>query len=137
MMKTYEQWIEEGLTGSEANLKASVFFVEATRCEQIYIWEEWKKLCEWKEIGSGIGICVGHINKQKTKPVWVSFNFAILNGKHICFYEVTSRFSDSVMVEDFIKTKYPVKYDKGTRLAMCDAMNFHLCGNAIRENNFQ
>jgi len=135
-MKTYEEWIADGITSSEAKLKTSVFFVEATRCEQLYIWSEWKERLKWKEDGSGVGICIGHINKQKTKPVWVSFGFAELNGKRICFYDVTSRFCDHTMVEDYIKSKYPVKYDNGTRTAMCDAMNFHLCANAIQHNEF-
>ena len=75
----------------------------------------------------------GHIGKKKNKrPVCVTFFFADIFGKIICFYDVTSRFSDSVMIEKYLEKNYPVKYDNGTRRAMTNADNFHLAVCALK-----
>ena len=66
-------------------------------------------------------------------PVNVSFTFDIINGERICFYDVISRFSDSQMVEKFLKENYPIKYDNGSRDAMTNAQNFHHAIDAVRE----
>ena len=135
-MKTFNELIQEGVSIDDAKLQTSVFFVEATHCEQYYLWNDWHERVDWKQDGSGFGICIGHINKKKTKPVFVSFFFVEINGKRVCFYECTSRFVDHTMVENYILERYPVKYDGGTRRAMTDAMNFHNCVNAIIRNEF-
>lgn len=115
----------------ERKLKETVFFIETTSCERQFLWEENQRCkgqdhhVDWKQDMMGFWQTIGHVNGRKHQPVCVSFSFALLNGKRVCFYEVTSRFSDSVMVEEFIEKRYPVKWDNGTRRAMTDAMNFH------------
>lgn len=78
---------------------------------------------------------IGKINKNK--PVCVSFSFAKIYGKRICFYYSSGRYSDSVMVENFIESNYSVKWDNGTRRAMTDAMNFHHAIDACRTANLK
>ena len=119
---TYEEMIEHGMDWEEANLFSSIFFVEATHCEQFYLWKEYHKKCYWEQISEGFGRTIGHIDEY---PVFVSFNFAKIYGKRICFYEATSRYVDHTMVEEYIKTYYPLRWDNNTRIAMTDAMNFH------------
>ncbi len=63
----------------------------------------------------------GYIDKDEKKPVCVSFMFAKIFDKRICFYDVTSRYSDSAMVEKWITDNYPVKWDNGSRIAMTAA----------------
>ena len=50
-------------------------------------------------------------------------------------YEATSRYVDHTLVKNYIKENYPVKYDNNTRLAMTDAMNFHLVVEVTEESS--
>jgi len=119
---------------NEEKLKTSMFFVEATSCEQQYLWAENHEKLEWVQDNMGFWQIVGYINKDNDMPVCVSFSFVTILGKRICFYDVTSRFSDSKMVENFIEKNYNVKWDSGRRLAMTDAANFHLAIDAVKNN---
>ena len=112
------------MNNQEERLKTSVFFIEATSFEKHYLWKEFEKETGWEQDLMGFGQMIGHIGKNK--PVFVSFSFAKIHGKIICFYEVTSRYADHTMVEEWIEKNYPVKWDNNTRRAMTDAMNFHL-----------
>ncbi len=55
----------------------------------------------------------------------MSFSFTKIDGFIVCFYHSTSRFSDSKMIEDWIKRHYPIKWNNDTRNAMTNAQNFH------------
>lgn len=91
---------------------------------------------DWIEDGSGFAKTIGNIGNGTDRPVTVSFNFAAIGDKFVCFYDVISRFADWTMVEDYIKENWPVKYDNGTRNAMCDASNFHNCYHYCCEKSF-
>lgn len=69
---TYEEMIEHGMDWEEANLFSSIFFVEATHCEQFYLWKEYHKKCNWEQISEGFGRTIGHIDEhwmtQKIEP---------------------------------------------------------------------
>ena len=109
---------------NEEKLKTTTFFIEATSYERFSLWKEHHEKEMWEEDNMGFWTQIGQLGKGK--PVCVSFSFAKLWGTRICFYDVTSRYSDYTMVENYIKDNYPVKWDNGTRVAMTDAMNFHL-----------
>lgn len=100
------------------------FFVEANSNEVLNLWSEYKDKLHWQQGRAGFWQKIGTVGGDENKPVCVSFNFDTLNGKLICFYDATSRFVDTKMIEDYIKS-FNKKYDNGTRWALIDAMNFH------------
>jgi len=122
-------------------LFATEFFVEATSDERSSLWrkyaQEWQKhsndypdydKLDWQEDLSGFGVHLGNVfSRGEILPVYVSFSFAKIEGKQICFYTSDSMVTDHQMVEDFIVTNFPVKYDSGSRRAMTNATNFHHC----------
>ena len=114
----------------EEKISTSVFFIEANSFETLSLWNEYKNETNWEQDNLGFLQTIGFIDGDKNKPVCVSFSFVKIYGKRICFYEVTSRFSDSKMVEDWLDTNYPVKWGGNTRVARTNAMNFH---HAIHE----
>jgi hypothetical protein len=107
----------------EQKLKTTVFFVEATNFERHSLWRDYHEETKWEDDTSGVMIEVGRMSKAK--PIWVSFNFAKIFGKRICFYYTSGRYNDSELVEKWIEKNYPLKWDNGTRRAMTDANNFH------------
>lgn len=116
----------------EEKMKSVVYFIEANSFEQHALWKEWVNpemwnfwRSDWEEDSSGFWQQIGKISNHKNKPVCVSFNFAKLFGQRICFYNTTSRYVDHTMVEEWIKTNYPVKHDNNTRWSMTDTNNFH------------
>ena len=116
----------------EHKIKTSVFFISANCFEQFTLWQQHRDI--WVEDLCGFSEVIGHIDGDKEKPINVSFSFAKLYGKRICFYYVCSRYNDIEMVEEFIWKNYPVKYDKGTRRAMTNATNFHHAIDACKEH---
>lgn len=132
---------DEFFTEQEQKLKETVFFVEATGCERHFLWKENEERkgqehhLDWKQDMMSFWETIGYIGKGKSRPVCVSFSFALLDGKRVCFYDATSRYVDHTMVEEFIE-RYPVKWD-GTRRAMTDAMNFHLVIHHIKTTQVQ
>ena len=127
--------IETGMSVYEAKLQSTKFFVEATSAEQHFLWKEFHEKTNWVEDNCGVSRQVGSIGNDESKPVWVNFRFAEINGKRICMYEATSRYVDHTLVKNYIKENYPVKYDNNTRLAMTDAMNFHLVVEVTEESS--
>ena len=113
------------------DFKDVIFFIEATSFEQYSLWLQHKSEVVWEQISEGFWMKIGEIGRGK--PVCLSFSFAKIYGKKICFYDVTSRYSDSKMVENFLVETHPVKWDNGTRRAMTNAMNFHHVISAAKE----
>jgi hypothetical protein len=114
-------------TSNEEKLNTSVFFVEADSYSKHQLWKAWHESTDWKQDSSGFLREIGYIGKTKKRAVCVQFNFAMIHGKRVCFYNATSRFVDHDMVEEYIQENWPVKYDNGSRKAMCDADGFHNC----------
>jgi len=119
----------------DEKMKRVIFFIEANSFERQMLWQENHENVLWEQDNEGFGKIIGHINKQKTKPVNVCFSFSMINGQHICFYEAISRFVDHTMVEEYIEKNWPIKWDNDTRRAMTDANNFHLALSAISDAN--
>lgn len=109
----------------EEKISTSVFFIEANGYETLSLWNEFKDETKWEEDNMGFWQRIGFIDDDKNKPVCVSFSFVKIYGKRICFYDVTSRFNDSQMVENWLDKNYLVKWDNNTRTARTNAMNFH------------
>lgn len=107
------------------NLKKTCFFIEASSFEQHCLWREFNKKFKWVDISSGCSLHIGNINNDENMSVWVSFNFATIFNKVICFWYPTSRFVDHDMIVNFIQDNYPVKWNNNSLYAMTDANNFH------------
>lgn len=116
------------------------FFVEANSYEQQSLWEHcqagknnYKMDIDWVQVMAGYGRVLGQITSGEEKlDVFVSFNFAKINGKLICFYYPSSRGIDHEIINKYIKS-FNKKYDNGLRNAMTDAQNFHHCIHALDE----
>lgn len=83
---------------------------------------------DWKQVHAGFGITVGHVEKH---PVMVCFNFAFINGKKVCFYEVTSQMVNNKMVECWLIDRFKLTHDGYTRWNHTNAGNFHNCVNSL------
>ncbi|MEK6829133.1 MAG: hypothetical protein AABY15_03320 [Nanoarchaeota archaeon] len=83
---------------------------------------------DWEQIHAGFMITIGKVGKL---PVSVCFNFAIINGKKVCFYEATSRVVNHKMVEDWLITRFQLTHDKYCRWNHVNAGNFHNCVNSL------
>lgn len=81
-----------------------------------------KERFDWKQISSGFGITIGKVQK---KPVTVSFSFAIINGKKVCFYYCMSRMVDHTMIKDWLISRFQLTHDNYTRWNHSDATNFN------------
>jgi hypothetical protein len=111
----------------------TVFFVEANSFEQLKLWETnaagnwWPKL-PWEEDCKGFMETIGYLSNR---PVCVSFSFAKINGRRICFFDPTSQVVDHKMIEKWFEENcFPVH--RGNLFAQCDAMNFHHCLEVCR-----
>ncbi len=82
----------------------------------------------WQQIMAGFNLTIGHIEEY---PVCVSFSFALINGKKVCFYHSTSRMVDHEMIEDWLMGRFQLTHDKYTRRNHVDATNFHNCVNSL------
>lgn len=119
---------------NDEKLKRTSFFVEATSFERHMLWKKnfndnkSEDKLHWIQDKSGFMRQVGDMGGiLKNKPVMVNFSFYIIGNTYVCFYYACSNFVDHSMVEDYIKTNFPVMYDSDTRSAMTDASNFHNC----------
>ena len=124
----------------DPRLKQTMFFVEATRFEQVTLWEKWHDSV-WGVEASILGWdedCKGAIHQTgiiDQRPIWTAFFWAKIDGRLVCFYETTSPVADANQTEAWIKSIHFPKWDSGSRSAFCDAMNFHHCIDAIRDMN--
>ena len=130
-------------------LKKVKFFVEADSFAQSTLWKEFSVQgrqfiqrtrgedeirVSWDQETRGFNLTIGEIKVGRDRlPINISFSFATINGIYICFYEGISQLVHHAMIEDFLHTLYPVKYDKGTRLAYTNASNFHHCLHFCKE----
>lgn len=118
--------------------KDVVFLVEATHHEQHMFWVEFfyeprkdrVRVATWEQVSMGRWLTIGEVDGR---PVAVSINYAILNGKKIMFYEGTSKLVDHQMIEEWIQhyALDAIRYDKGSRWAQCNSMNFHHCLDVV------
>lgn len=93
------------------------YFVEANDFERHALWNKWNEKVKWEQINEGFGGNVGMV--AGVHQIHVSFIFAKIARKLVCFYHPTSQIVDHRVVKDYI-TKYA-----GDR--MTDAQNFHTC----------
>ena len=130
------------------NWRETVFMVEATGFERHALWLDWaddftaqnygrpwKSRVSWNQESLGSCETIGTVKELRVRrrPICVSVTWAIILGKRVAFYEATSQIVDYVVVEKWVESKRVPRWDRGTRAAQCDAMNFHHCLDALRE----
>jgi len=111
----------------------TIYMVEANSFEHLCLWAKHSsssdeplhlrypaKRFDWRQENPGRMFYVGELGKDR--PVCVSVRWDTLDGYWVCFYEMTSRFTDSEMVEVFLHNLYPYRYPNKHRYT--DAMNF-------------
>lgn len=104
-------------------LAGAIGCVEANSFEKMSLYCDRGELDDdWKDNGSGYGICVGQIANQ---PVYVNITSAVINGHKIIFYYGQSVLVDNGMILDWMKENMPETAFKNDRLNTVDAMNFH------------
>lgn len=115
------------------------FFVEANSYEQQTLWERchdgkdhYGVPIDWKQIMLGYARVLGEIKSGEEKlQINVSFNFARINGKLICFYYACSRGIDHGVIKKYLEPF--TKTYNGNSTTSTDAQNFHLCIHALNE----
>lgn len=130
---------------TETYFKDVVFLVEADSFAQHALWltrfhggRLGREIESWEAEGSGYAITIGHIDRR---PVVLSLFYAKIEGRRVCFFAGESQVVDHRMIDEWLekRTKH-IRWDRGSRprrarRAVCDATNFHLCLDAVRELN--
>ncbi len=126
----------------EDRLAQTFFIVKATSFEHSSLWLQYAKdgeprlenALDWKQISDGRWIQLGVIDNR---PIIMSFYWAWIDGFLICFYDGTSQLFDWKMADEFLEKHFKGKWDRGTRRAECNAMNFHHVINAILDGEIE
>ena len=136
----WKEWSKESTNNIESLNEETMNRISTILCKEDHFLfvklnelnEKVKKIehtrVDWKDVSSGFSITIGHIKKM---PVCVSFRFAFINGKKVCFYECTSRMTDHEMVENWLISRFQLTNDGYTRWNHVDAANFHNCINSL------
>lgn len=83
---------------------------------------------DWKDVSSGFSSIIGYVDDR---PVNVSFNFAFINGKKICFYEGISQMVDHKIINDWLIRQFQLTHDGYTRWNHTNSSNFVNCINSL------
>ncbi len=124
---------------TEYYFKDVVFLVEATHCEQHYLWLThhfkdvgYGKVERWEQEGMGHGVIIGYVDKR---PVNLSISYAKIDGRRVAFFEGVSQVVDHEMIREWLRPRTKHLSWDGGRIARCDAMNFAHCLHAIEAMN--
>ena len=98
----------------EELVKETQLIVEANSFERMTLWQSWKDKAEWVQVLEGKGVEVGKLNRR---PIFISLNWAVIQGVAVCFLEPTSELVDWGMIDKWLAKTFP-----GIRKV--DAMNF-------------
>lgn len=119
---------------AESRLSKTLFVVEATSFEQHVIWEKnqegrFSSFLKWEQVMDGWGV---HVGDLEGRPCMISVSWARIEGHLVMFWYPMSQVSDSAKSEAWISKYFSQTWDNGRR-SWCDAQNFHLCMQAIKE----
>lgn len=97
------------------------FVVEANGYESLSLWSDCQKEGISWEQENGLMIRVGEVENM---PVNISVMWNVVGGMRILFWDSISRMVDYTMIEEWFDRNCCPMYDKGTRKARTNAMNF-------------
>ena len=129
-------------TDCDADLfKDVVFLVEADNFATFTLWRDHHGdprpgavvVRSWEQETRGVSVTLDWAGGLIKRPICIDISWAKLNGKRVLFYEGCSQLVDHKLIGDWLKkyTLETIRWDDGTRWAHCNAMNFHLCLDAI------
>lgn len=97
---------KENLDHYTRNMANTQAIVEATRFEQLALWQQWHKQSNWSWVddSSGYGINVG---TRAGMPVMIAITWSIIKNRHIMFVYPTSQVVDYRLVDKWIKQNFP------------------------------
>jgi hypothetical protein len=123
------------------DFSGTFFLIEANSYEMQSLWAEysneslrlgkWNRY-NWHQISMGKTYQLGTLDGR---PINVAVFWAIINERKVAFYYGCSQLVDHALIEKWWRSLKIPKWDRGTRLAHCDASNFHHCINAIDDLN--
>ena len=133
MQMSQEDWLSWLGTSAEERLKKTFFLVEANSFETLTLWVNHAKdgAMAWDQ-GHGFAVTVGNLD---SRPVCVSMTWNMLDGRWVAFWNACSQVVDHVMVDAWLEENFKGTWDNGSRRASCDAMNFHHCLQALRQDS--
>ena len=110
-------------------LEGVVGVVEATSCEQQYLWQDNRvdkfvgpAIKPWKENLAGCLQCVGHFAKA---PIYISLRTAEIDGHKILFWNATSQVVDYRVIEAWMEANIPQSARRSDGyINQSDATNF-------------
>ncbi len=112
-------------------LDETVFLVNADSFGHFALWRETHDMVDWVQDNPGTMQTVGFVGDR---PVTVSLTWDIIGGQRVLFWYGASQIVDYRMIEAWLREHtHPPKWDGGRRIAWCDAMNFHHCLEALKE----
>jgi len=113
-------------------LRETRFVVDATHDEMFMLWEKFSDEAMYKnphfnkfrfeQMNPGVSQQIGTLDNR---PVCISLFWWKINGVQIMVVEGTSQVVDHLMIEKWLEKHCAPRWDKGTRLAHCNAANFH------------
>jgi hypothetical protein len=107
-------------------LDGVVGVVEANTFEKHTLWKENRESSrakKWEPSGWGLGQCVGTIASH---PVYISLEYAIIDGYKILFYYGMSAVVDHNMITEWLKRNLPpTAFRDDGYINKTDATNFH------------
>ena len=119
-------------------LKDVEWIIEATSEERFNLWKEWHKNIDWQNVNFGwsfniVDLSIKALGSKKSEimSVTIEFNFAIINGHKVAFYESNSWVSHYGYIEAFLHTYFQRTHDSYTRWNHVDAGNIHNCFNYL------
>ncbi len=133
----YNEWDPDP---ADKRFAETEFVVQATNCEALDLWREWSTesptstwpeshQVSWLQDNPGLWIQLGTIAGRN---VGISCQWNILNGHRVLFWDKCGTCYDHFMVDRWLDKHCAPRYDKKTRLAYTDAMNFVHCLNYCR-----
>lgn len=146
-----QSWGEEewGMSDDELfkhRMAKAVAVVEASHTEMHFLWMQYaqestwadskypSRKMKWQQANPGRAMMIGKIGRRE---VWLSIVFNRIEDQMVIFWELTSPACDYNLVDPWFAKAFGAKgwptYDKGSRTATFDAMNFGNAVSAIRQ----
>lgn len=113
----------------DIRFKLTEYVVEATSFERNYLKQNYADKNDWKNDDFGIITTLAMIGEknQEKRPINIQCQWARINGLYVLFWYACSQLVDYKLIEDWFKKNcYPYE-ENTTRVARCDADNFHSC----------
>jgi hypothetical protein len=125
------------------------WMIEATTEEKFQLWRDYDEKFDWKDarfshsysilqletipkivLGKPTSIATKKAKKESL-PVYIEFDYAIINGHKVCFYTSNSCLSHYGYIDAFLITYFQRTHHNYSRWNHTNATNFHNCINYL------